>query len=53
VRRLAIVLGGVAVAAAGGWFAWTELIPGTPDSIAITPSEDVAVTRRRGHPASR
>jgi len=44
VRKLAIVLSGLAVAAAGGWFASSELIPGPPESIAITSSDDVALT---------
>ena len=43
-RKVAIVLCCVAVAAAGGWFAWNELVPGPPDSIAIVPSNDVALT---------
>src|SRR5438876_248408 len=30
--------------AAGGWFAWTELVPGPPGTVAITPSDNVALT---------
>ena len=43
-RKLAIALCVFALAAAGGWFAWSELIPGPPNSIAITPSDDIALT---------
>src|SRR5438445_4036827 len=40
---MAIVFVALALAAAGGAYAWSELIPGPPMSIAIVPSDDVVV----------
>ena len=42
-RVVTIVCVAVALVAAGGAYAWSELVPGAPMTIAIVPAEDVEV----------
>lgn len=41
---MAVVLLAAALAVAGGAYAWSELVPGSPVSLAILPADEVAVT---------
>src|SRR5712691_190133 len=44
-RRVIALLGVVvAVGSVGGWYVWTELVPGSPATLAIVPTEDVVLT---------
>src|SRR2546426_1211837 len=44
-RRVIALLGVVvAVGSIGAWYAWTELIPGPPATLAIVPTADIVLT---------
>jgi hypothetical protein len=44
-RRAALAVSAVVLlAAVGGFYAWSELVPGPPDAIAILPAEGVTLT---------
>src|ERR1700716_2089488 len=44
-RRAVALLGVVVVVGSiGAWYAWTELVPGPPATLAIVPNEDVVLT---------